>query len=88
MGPPLDGGGDLAPAEPGALGRVATSMGPPLDGGGDAALLYDEPDVAHALQWGRRSMAAETDSANNGLQQLRKLQWGRRSMAAETCARP
>ncbi len=40
-------------------GRLA-SMGPPLDGGGDTLTIQDLGTLAGRLQWGRRSMAAET----------------------------
>ncbi len=62
MGPPLDGGGD----GPGCCrwsGRAwRASMGPPLDGGGDQAMIQSARAIQYKLQWGRRSMAAETST--------------------------
>ncbi len=41
-------------------GDGPASMGPPLDGGGDAGRVVAEAAETAGLQWGRRSMAAET----------------------------
>ncbi len=91
MGPPLDGGGDRlhdAAIEHGRLSRRA-SMGPPLDGGGDARRCIQSGSSRQdqfQLQWGRRSMAAETCDLEPCASMSTWLQWGRRSMAAETVA--
>ncbi len=62
------------------------SMGPPLDGGGDGVAERRRcwSNLATTLQWGRRSMAAETLKPSPDASQAASLQWGRRSMAAET----
>ncbi len=59
-------------------------MGPPLDGGGDPEPLVFSASDDHVLQWGRRSMAAETSDGLVTSTWFDLLQWGRRSMAAET----
>ncbi len=59
MGPPLDGGGDVRHRVVPFVAHGA-SMGPPLDGGGDRSRRAGDRDLTSTLQWGRRSMAAET----------------------------
>ena len=82
MGPPLDGGGRA---------RRSERRREPAAGFNGAAARWRRKALSPAyfasggiaLQWGRRSMAAEgmwalDDHFNQGM-----LQWGRRSMAAE-----
>ena len=47
-------------------------------------MLFGRIKTGATLQWGRRSMAAETLHLRDGVAGDSLLQWGRRSMAAET----
>ena len=60
MGPPLDGGGDAKNRREYDVEGMRASMGPPLDGGGDSGTRFAFSAQTTWLQWGRRSMAAET----------------------------
>ena len=60
MGPPHDGGGELARGRRQA-DRLLASMGPPHDGGGEARIV-DPCMRSRPLQWGRLTMEAERRS--------------------------
>ncbi len=88
MGPPLDGGGDMAAAIGRPVRSRRASLGPPLDGGGDRRRCLGRAGVdgcfnGAAARWRRRQ--GRTGSAR---WPSVRLQWGRRSMAAETLPRP
>ena len=62
MGLPHDGGGEEAAASLRKVDGLA-SIGPPHDGGGEDSHPVMTSAVLVPLQWGRRTMAAETGGA-------------------------